>query len=644
MKINKIQINGYGKLKDTTINLEKGINIIYGKNEAGKSTLLNYITSSFYGISKNKKGKEISDFERYAPWDDKEFSGKINYELNNGEVYEVFRDFRKKNPKIYNKNMEDISKQFNIDKTKGNEFFYEQTKIDEDLFKSTFLANQQEVKLENKDQHMLIQKISNLVGTGEDNVSYKIAMDRLKRRQLEEVGSERSREKPINILTREIDELENEKKELKSYESIKYEIEENKNEIYKEIEELENKNNVAKEIRSINKKEELEKEKIKIQENLEKENENKISKLKEDHEEIREEIENEQKINIEKNKKIERKKKKLNKKTIAILAFLLLLNILQFIFLKNKYLNYILLLTIIIPVIIYVISKNKLTKKASNINQEKENELKNKEEKIENEINILKQNNMEVEEKIERLINDMKAQNTEEKRQLRDKYKNISEVDLDDLFMEKDIEYEIEKIQNLINDNKIKIHQLDLDKQNIEPKLDNLAKLEEKLEKDKNKFLNIKDKEKSIELAKKVLTNAYEKMKQEVTPKFTKQLSKNIAEITKNKYSKAMYNDEKGLIVELDNGEYIPANKLSLGTIDQLYMSLRLSMIDDLSEETLPIILDESFAYYDNNRLENILKYLSTQFSKRQIIIFTCTKREKETLEKNNISFNFIKI
>ena len=266
MKINKIQINGYGKLKDTTINLEKGINIIYGKNEAGKSTLLNYITSSFYGISKNKKGKEISDFERYAPWDDKEFSGKINYELNNGEVYEVFRDFRKKNPKIYNKNMEDISKQFNIDKTKGNEFFYEQTKIDEDLFKSTFLANQQEVKLENKDQHMLIQKISNLVGTGEDNVSYKIAMDRLKRRQLEEVGSERSREKPINILTREIDELENEKKELKSYESIKYEIEENKNEIYKEIEELENKNNVAKEIRSINKKEELEKEKIKIHE------------------------------------------------------------------------------------------------------------------------------------------------------------------------------------------------------------------------------------------------------------------------------------------------------------------------------------------------------------------------------------------
>ena len=41
--------------------------------------------------------------------------------------------------------MEDISKQFNIDKNKGNEFFYEQTKVDEALFLSTILVNQQEI-------------------------------------------------------------------------------------------------------------------------------------------------------------------------------------------------------------------------------------------------------------------------------------------------------------------------------------------------------------------------------------------------------------------------------------------------------------------------------------------------------------------
>ena len=222
MKINKLKINSYGKLKEKEIDLKPGINIVYGKNEAGKSTLLNFIVDSVYGISKNKNGKEYSNYERYMPWSGEDFSGRIEYELDNGNKYEVFRDFKKKNPKIFNENKEDISKEFNIDKTKGNEFFYEQTKVDEDLFLSTILVNQTQVKLENKEQNMLIQKIANLVGTGEDNVSYKKGLDRINKRQLDEVGTSKSREKPMNVLTREIEELENEKEELKQFEQKKY--------------------------------------------------------------------------------------------------------------------------------------------------------------------------------------------------------------------------------------------------------------------------------------------------------------------------------------------------------------------------------------------------------------------------------------
>ena len=100
MKINKLKINNYGKLKDIEIKLNDNINIIYGQNEAGKSTLLNFILNSFYGISKNKKGKDISDYDKYKPWVGEEFSGKVEYELDNGKKYEVYRDFNKKNPKI----------------------------------------------------------------------------------------------------------------------------------------------------------------------------------------------------------------------------------------------------------------------------------------------------------------------------------------------------------------------------------------------------------------------------------------------------------------------------------------------------------------------------------------------------------------
>ena len=76
MKIKNIKINSYGNLQNKEINLKEKINIIYGKNESGKSTLLNFIINSFYGISKNKKGKEISDYEKYMPWNGEEFSGK----------------------------------------------------------------------------------------------------------------------------------------------------------------------------------------------------------------------------------------------------------------------------------------------------------------------------------------------------------------------------------------------------------------------------------------------------------------------------------------------------------------------------------------------------------------------------------------
>ena len=133
MKIEKIKINSYGTLKNKEINLEK-INIIYGKNESGKSTLLNFIKNIFYGISKNKNGKEISDYEKYLPWNSEEFSGKIKYILDNNDEYEIFRDFYKKNPQVINGNFEEISSKFKIDKKEGNQFFYEQTGVDEKVY------------------------------------------------------------------------------------------------------------------------------------------------------------------------------------------------------------------------------------------------------------------------------------------------------------------------------------------------------------------------------------------------------------------------------------------------------------------------------------------------------------------------------
>ena len=206
------------------------------------------------------------------------------------------------------------------------------------------------------------------------------------------------------------------------------------------------------------------------------------------------------------------------------------------------------------------------------------------------------------------------------------------------------INYEIQKLQNEINNKKIKLHTLNLDKKNIEPKLENLSKIEEKIVNDNEQKVNLLNLEKSMNLAKDIISKSYEEIKNTVTPKFTENLSKNISEITNGKYNKIRFNDIDGLIIELEDGNYVSASKLSIGTIDQLYLSLRLSMVEELSSEKMPIILDEVFAYYDIERLENVLKYIREKFKNNQIIIFTCTNREKEIFDKLKINYNLIEI
>ena len=109
-----------------------------------------------------------------------EFSGKISYELDNKKELEVYRNFTKKNPQIFDKEANDISKEFTIDKNEGNKFFYEQTKVDEELFNMSMVIHQQEVILDSRSQNTLIQKASNIMLTGEDNVSYKEVLREIK--------------------------------------------------------------------------------------------------------------------------------------------------------------------------------------------------------------------------------------------------------------------------------------------------------------------------------------------------------------------------------------------------------------------------------------------------------------------------------
>lgn len=699
MKIKNIKVNAYGNIENKDINLEEGINIIHGANESGKSTLLNYIISIFYGISRNKDGKALSDYEKYKPWNSNEFSGRISYKLENGEKYEIFRDFNKKNPKIYNDKLEDISDRFETDKKDGSKFFIEQMGIDKQMYLSTVVSTQEEVRLNEKNQNMLIQKIANLAGTGEDNVSYKKALIKLQEKIRDEIGTNKTSQKPINIIEKEIVEINNKIVETEKYRNRKYEIDAEKEQILSELKELEQQKQILQELQNSMKSEEETKNRLEIREKNRKDNIAKINELTNQKNTINAESERVQsaknhlqdiikghKENIEKlNSEIEKianekeetqEKEKPSISFIIITVVLAIALICSIILIKNYIVSGILGVAIIANIVFYVINKNKQkvnkAKLREKINQEKqykreklenqkqqiianvnttEKELEKQEEgekQVNSELSMLKgqiilleKNNEKITEEIEQDNKAIKEESNKNKQQIIEKYKDKN---INDLLYINDYQNYISKIEETINNNRIRIKGLEIEYNTIVPQLDEMVVLEEKREADKEKLAELREKESIINIAIENLMDAYEEMKTTITPKFTKNLSESIQKISSNKYNKVTINDENGMIIENNRGEYVEAIKLSTGTIDQLYLALRLSMIDELSKENLPIILDESFAYSDNNRLKNMLQYLTSDLNNHQTIIFTCTDREQKMLEEMNIPYNVVEL
>lgn len=676
MRIDNLKINAYGNIKNKDISLNKGINIIHGANESGKSTLLSYIVNSFYGISKTKDGREMSDYEKYKPWEGSEFSGRIKYTLNDTSQYEIFRDFTKKNPKIYNERLEDITDNFEIDKKDGSKFFIEQTGVDKQTYLSTVVSMQQEVRLEEKEQNLLIQKIANLAGTGEDNVSYKKALGKLQDKIRDEIGTNKTTQKPINIIEKEIEEINRKIEEIRPYKDKKYGIDAEKEELKDQIKELEIERKILQELRENELIENENKKEIQIKENNIKENASKVLTLKNKMKELEDieksigenvsklqsEIES-KKQNQEENKEV----KSTSKKSIylVIAVALIIVAVVFAVIVKNYVLAGIPLVLSIVDVIILAIAQNKKKREIQEqknkqeenrikITQEIENltkELQDKEEEkrdldsqismIKGQLLLLENNNEQISAQVNKIKTDLLNTQNQDKNQIITKYKTEMPIEKINSIIESN---NLHSLEEQLNTNKIKLTGLEIEENTILPQLDNLVNLEERLEADRQKKTELLQREEVINLAIENLNKAYEEMKTTITPKFTNNLSEGIKEITNNKYEKVAINDENGMIIENARGEYIEANKLSTGTIDQLYLALRLSMIKDLSKETLPIILDETFAYFDNARLEKIIQYLNEKAKEHQTIIFTCTNREKEILDNLKIEYNYIEL
>ena len=70
MKLLELHINGFGKIHDRTISFSDGINVIYGRNEAGKSTLHTFIRGMLFGMERGRGRAARNDlYSKYEPWE-----------------------------------------------------------------------------------------------------------------------------------------------------------------------------------------------------------------------------------------------------------------------------------------------------------------------------------------------------------------------------------------------------------------------------------------------------------------------------------------------------------------------------------------------------------------------------------------------
>lgn len=115
-----------------------------------------------------------------------------------------------------------------------------------------------------------------------------------------------------------------------------------------------------------------------------------------------------------------------------------------------------------------------------------------------------------------------------------------------------------------------------------------------------------------------------------------------LGELTDGKYTQVSISSsfEMGLNTK---ERYVPLERLSRGTIEQVYFALRMAVGEILcKEEMLPVLLDDAFAMYDEKRLANTLKWLAQR--KEQVLLFTCHKREQELLDNMGISYQLVRL
>lgn len=199
MRIIRLGLHGFGKFQNRTLELSSGLNVIYGKNEAGKSTLLRFILGMLYGFGGPTAEGQPSpdDRERYLPWYAAEYRGTLVYQLATGEAYRIERNFDSAHGSVQlfdERSGEEVTALFPRDRRGEPLFAEEQLGLAEEAFTSTAWVGQMAVnRVEMANE--LLRRVANLQQAGREDLSVERTLQALAT-SLREIGDERSGARP----------------------------------------------------------------------------------------------------------------------------------------------------------------------------------------------------------------------------------------------------------------------------------------------------------------------------------------------------------------------------------------------------------------------------------------------------------------
>ena len=148
----------------------------------------------------------------------------------------------------------------------------------------------------------------------------------------------------------------------------------------------------------------------------------------------------------------------------------------------------------------------------------------------------------------------------------------------------------------------------------------------------------------AIDLAEETLQRLSSSIKESFGVYLNVYASAMIAGMTDGKYQSMSVDDDLNIYLNTQH-RLIPISQVSSGTIDQMYLALRLAAANLMQggQCVIPLMLDDSFVNYDEDRLRNTLRWI-VQSIGQQMILFTCHRREAQILSSLMLPYNFIEL